>query len=74
MAQVLPCEDLIVINGVSLNQGANLIQLKTNNTNAVAGTTFKANAPMVDCVKVVTDAVVIWDENANVPAVWNYQR
>ena len=73
-AQVLPCEDLIVINGVSLNQGANLIQLKTNNTNAVAGTTFKANAPMVDCVKVVTDAVVIWDENANVPAVWNYQR
>lgn len=72
--QVLPCEDLIVISGVSLNQGANLIQLKTNNTNAVAGTTFKANAPMVDCVKVVTDAVVIWDENANVPAVWNYQR
>lgn len=73
-AQVLPCEDLIVVNGVNLNQGANLIQLKTNNTNAIAGTTFKANAPMVDCVKVVTDAVVIWDENANVPAVWNYQR
>lgn len=73
-AQVLPCEDLIVISGVSLNQGANLIQLKTNNTNAIAGTTFKANAPMVDCVKIVTDAVVIWDENANVPAVWNYQR
>lgn len=73
-AQVLPCEDLIVVSGVSLNKGANLIQLKTNNTNAVAGTTFKANAPMVDCVKVVTDSVVIWDENANVPAVWNYQR
>lgn len=72
--QVLPCEDLIVINGVTLRQGANLIQLKTNNTNAVAGTTFKANAPMVDCIKVITDAVVIWDENANVPAVWNYQR
>lgn len=73
-AQVLPCEDRIVVNGVALQQGANLIQLKTNNTNAIAGTTFKANAPMVDCIKVITDAVVIWDENANVPAVWNYQR
>lgn len=73
-AQVLPCEDLIVVHGVVFNQGANLIQLKTNNNNAIAGTTFKANAPMVDCIKVVTDAVVIWDENANVPAVWNYQR
>ena len=73
-AAVLPSEDLIVVNGVTLNQGANLIQLKTNNTNAVAGTTFKANAPLVDCVKIVTDAVVIWDENAGVPAVWNYQR
>lgn len=73
-AQVLPCDDLIVVNGVTLHQGANLIQLKTNNTNAVAGTTFKANAPLVDCVKIVTDSVVTWDENANVPAVWNYQR
>lgn len=73
-AQVLPCEDRIVVNGVTLQQGANLIQLKTSNTNAIAGTTFKANAPMVDCIKVITDAVVIWDENANVPAVWNYQR
>jgi hypothetical protein len=65
---------LIQISGVSLKKGANLIQLLTSNTNAVAGTTFKANAPIVDCVKVVTDAVVIWDENFDVPAVKNYMK
>lgn len=68
------CEDRIVINNVSLNKGANLIQLKTSNTNAIDGTTFKANAPIVDCVKVTTSAVLIWDENYGLPAVKNYQR
>ena len=71
---VTSCEDLIQISGVSLKKGANLIQLLTSNTNAVAGTTFKANAPIVDCVKIVTDAVVIWDENFDVPAVKNYMK
>ena len=66
-----PCDDLIVIEGVSLNEGANLIQLKTNNTNAVTGTTFASNAPVVDCIKLTTTAVVTWDENSGVPAA-NY--
>ena len=66
-----PCQDLIVIEGVSLNEGANLIQLKTNNTNAVTGTTFASNAPVVDCIKLTTTAVVTWDENSGVPAA-NY--
>ena len=71
---ITTCADLIQISGVSLKKGANLIQLMTNNTKSVDGTTFKANAPMVDCVKIITDAVVIWDENYNVPAVKNYQK
>lgn len=71
---ITPCKDLIQITGVSLKQGENLIQLKTNNTNSVAGTTFKANAPMVDCVKLTTTAVVIWDENHGEPALDNYQK
>ena len=66
-----PCQDLIVIEGVSLNEGANLIQLKTNNANAVTGTTFASNAPVVDCIKLTTTAVVTWDENSGVPAA-NY--
>lgn len=71
---VAQCEDRIVIQNVSLKQGANLIQLKTNNNNAVEGTTFKANAPMVDCLKVTTSAVLIWDENFGEPATGNYQK
>lgn len=68
------CADLISIKGVHLNKGANLIQLMTNNTNEVDGTTFKAYAPIVDCVKVTTEAVLIWDENHNEPAMGNYQK
>lgn len=68
------CADLITIKGVHLNKGANLIQLVTNNNNAVDGTTFKANAPIVDCVKVTTEAVLIWDENHGEPATGNYQK
>jgi len=71
---VAACEDRIVISGVALQKGENLIQLKTNNKNAVAGTTFQANAPMVDCVKVTTSAVVTWDENYGEPATHNYMR
>lgn len=71
---ITPCADLIQISGVSLKKGENLIQLVTSNTKTVDGTTFKANAPIVDCVKVTTDAVVIWDENHDVPAVSNYTK
>lgn len=71
---ITACGDLIKISGVSLKQGANLIQLMTNNTNSVAGTTFKAYAPIVDCVKLTTSAVVIWDENQGEPAVSNYKK
>ena len=48
--------------------------MMTNNTNEVDGTTFKAYAPIVDCVKVTTEAVLIWDENHNEPATGNYQK
>lgn len=71
---VAPCEDRIVISNVTLNEGANLIQLKTNNTNAVSGTTFKANAPIVDCIKITTSAVLTWDENYGLPVQDNYQH
>ena len=68
------CADRIVLEGVALQKGENLIQLKTNNTNDVAGTTFKANAPMVDCLKITADAVLIWDENHGEPALANYKK
>ena len=73
-AGLVACNDLIQIRGVSLKKGANLIQLLTNNKKSVDGTTFKAHAPVVDCIKITTDAVVIWDENYNVPMVSNYAK
>ena len=59
--------DAIVISGVTLNEGANSIVLKTNNTVRPMGdaSTYSATAPMVDCVKITTSAVVIWDANYN---------
>lgn len=73
MYDIPACEDLIVIQNVSLQEGSNEIKLLTNNSNAITGTTFKANAPMVDCLKIDTEAVLIWDENYGVPAP-NYQK
>ena len=73
-SDVAPCEDLILLEGVALKQGENLIQLKTNNTNAVPGTTFSSNAPMVDCLKITASAVLIWDENHGEPALTNYKK
>lgn len=57
----------------ALVEGANLIQIKTANTEAIAGTTMKAIAPMIDCIKLETDAVVTWDGNYGLPAA-NYKQ
>lgn len=73
-SEVVPCQDRIVLEGVALKKGENLIQLKTSNTSAIAGTTFRANAPMVDCLKITTNAVLIWDENHGEPALGNYKK
>ena len=55
------------ITGVSLKEGANLIQLKTTNNDALGGT-LTATAPIVDCIKLTTSAVVIWDGTYGLPA------
>ena len=48
---------------VHLKEGANLIQLKTTNSEALGGT-LTATAPIIDALKLETDAVVIWDGNS----------
>ena len=64
----------IVAQGVTLKQGANLIKLVTENNESYPGSTMTAHAPLVDCVKIDTDAVLIWDENYGVPALDNYKK
>lgn len=61
-------KDAIVIENVALKEGENEIQLKVNNTRIPPeGGTYKATAPMVDCVKITTTAVLIWDANYGLP-------
>lgn len=63
--------DKIVIKGVSLDEGYNFIQLLTNNDRHPWGNpgegTYQGSAPVVDCIKITTTAVLMWDENYGLP-------
>ena len=64
----------VVAQGVTLKQGANLLKVVTENNESYPGSTMTAHAPLVDCLKIDTDAVLIWDENFGVPALENYKK
>ena len=64
----------LVGHGVTLKKGANLLKLVTENNESYPGSTMTAHAPLVDCVKIDTEAVLIWDENYGVPALDNYKK
>lgn len=68
----LPFRDFVVGTNLTLNKGANLIQLITENDDAYEGTTMLAHAPIIDCIKIKTTGVVIWDANFNLPFPGNY--
>lgn len=54
---------------VRLKKGYNIIQLTTDNdVNPMGNGTYNGTAPMVDCVKITTEAVLTWDENYGLPA------
>ena len=59
----------VTFSGVALREGANLIEMITNNDVNPAGSgTYAGTAPIVDCIKITTDAVLMWDENYGLPA------
>lgn len=64
--------DKIVIKGVTLEEGYNFIQLLTNNDRHPWGNpgegTYQGTAPVIDCIKIMTSSVLIWDQNYNLPA------
>lgn len=64
----------VIAEGVSLKEGANLVKLITENNESYPGSTMSAHAPLVDCLKIDTDAVLTWDENFGVPALGNYKQ
>lgn len=55
-------------NNIPLKKGVNTIKFITNNTDAMDGTTMTAMAPLVDCLKVTTDAVLTWNNSLGYPA------
>jgi uncharacterized repeat protein (TIGR02543 family) len=57
---------------LSLKKGANCIQIRTENNIPYPGTTMLAHAPIVDCIKIETTGVVIWDANFKLPFYGNY--
>lgn len=64
----LPFEDFVIGTNLHLKKGRNLLQLVTKNSVPLDGTTLEAAAPIVDCIKVETEGVVIWDANLGLPA------
>lgn len=52
---------------VNLAEGANIIKLITNNSDPTIDGTYEAYAPMIDCIKIETPAVLTWDDNYGLP-------
>lgn len=63
------CKDFVINSNLTIKKGRNSVVLTVANTQTTAGTTFEAAAPLVDCIKIgVTDAVMDWDGNSDLPA------
>ena len=69
-AQPAPFKTVRLGTNLSLKEGANVITLTTNNNDAVDGSTMEATAPLVDCIKLTTSAVLIWDGSKGLPMQW----
>lgn len=63
---LLPFVDFVISTTVNLVQGANTISLITDNE-LIMGGTMGATAPMVDCIKLSTYAILTWN-----PVLDNY--
>lgn len=60
LGEILPFEDFTISTTVSLKAGENRILLITDNELLMGGT-MQATAPMVDCIKLETYAILTWE-------------
>jgi uncharacterized repeat protein (TIGR02543 family) len=66
MGSLKPFADYVISTNVSLAKGKNTVDLITNNSDSMGGT-MNATAPMVDCLKIQTKAVLTWTpDTANI--------
>ena len=57
----LPFSDYVISSKVSLKKGKNSIKMITKNQNAHVAT-YKAEAPMIDCIKLATNETLTFDK------------
>lgn len=69
-AEPLEFNDYTIGTNLSLKKGRNTITFTVANADALQGTTMNAASPLLDCIKLSTSAVVIWDGSANLPMNW----
>lgn len=63
----LPFKDYTIATNVKLDKGQNRIQIFVNNDEPTEGTTMTGIAPLVDCLKITTEAVLSWDASRGLP-------
>lgn len=57
----------VSIGEIQLKEGYNIIRLVTDNSAPELDGTYEAIAPMIDCIKLETTAVLMWDGNYGLP-------
>lgn len=65
-------EDYTLTMNASLQEGANELVIKIVNNKPTQGTTYTAAAPVIDCIKITTSAILDWDESKGLPVEGNY--
>lgn len=65
--KALPFADFVIAENVKLKEGLNNIVLQTENDHAMEGTTMVADAPLIDCLKITTTAVLSWSAKHGLP-------
>lgn len=69
----LPFADYTLSADVTLKKGVNVIKFVTSNSdNYVGSGTISGTAPLIDCIKLTTDAVLTWDANFSLPKTGNF--
>ncbi len=63
----LPFEDYTIVTKAKLKEGMNVFSVTTTNDDAMSGTTMLSKAPLVDCIKIETEAVLDWAAQLGLP-------
>lgn len=63
----IPFEDYVILEGATLKEGLNVFSVTTTNDDAMSGTTMLSKAPLIDCIKIETEAVLDWAAQLGLP-------